>query len=194
ELVRIVAFDHPVSPEDLEQVRDELDRRPEETRDVTVVALGAEQAALDWLTDWNAYRKSTSSPNRMSLVELRTDPKYGKIIAFEPPFADVSIERSGATLVITVNDFVSPSIIARLTQQQSQLEPKIGDWRAMVESIAIDSEYDGSVFKPSVFDIPEEKADFVTGKYETPAPPEQTTVRARMTDMLGGDAYVTETV
>jgi hypothetical protein len=40
KLVKIVPFGHPLSPADLEDVKRELDGRPNESRDVVVVCLG----------------------------------------------------------------------------------------------------------------------------------------------------------
>lgn len=44
-LVKIIPFNHPLTPLDLDSIKDELSRRPEEERDVEVVCLGMELAA-----------------------------------------------------------------------------------------------------------------------------------------------------
>ena len=44
KLVKIVPFNHPVTPLDLEEVKNELKNRPEEERDIVVVGLGREVA------------------------------------------------------------------------------------------------------------------------------------------------------
>ena len=50
-LVKIVPFNHPLSPLELEQVKIALDARPDETRPVLMVCLGVELAAQGWVED-----------------------------------------------------------------------------------------------------------------------------------------------
>ncbi len=86
---------------------------------------------------------------------------------------------------MTVQDFMSPSIIERLKGQEGVLSPQIGDWRAMVDSVMIDPSYDGQTFDIALADIPERKADLVDGNYEFDLPEDSTAVAVRITDMLG---------
>ena len=58
----------------------------------------------------------------------------------------------------------------------------------------IDPAYDGTVFTVGLADIPEKKADLVEGRYELPAPDGETTVAVKITDMLGEEVVVTQTV
>ena len=51
KLVKIVPFNHPVTALDLEEVKKELDARPDEARDVVVVGLGKEIAVEGWLAE-----------------------------------------------------------------------------------------------------------------------------------------------
>ncbi len=64
------------------------------------------------------------------------------------------------------------------------LSPQIDDWRAMVDSVMIDSAYDGQVFNVVLADAPEKKSDLVAGRYLLPSPPAETTVAVKITAML----------
>ncbi len=64
-------------------------------------------------------------------------------------------------------------------------------WRAMVDSVMIDTAYDGQVFNMAFSDVPERKADLVSGRYELPAPSGPTTIAVKITDMLGEEVLVT---
>ncbi len=64
------------------------------------------------------------------------------------------------------------------------------DWRAMVDSVMIDTSYDGKVFNVALSDVPERKTDLVAGRYELPAPDRSTTVAVKITDMLGEEVIV----
>jgi DNA modification methylase len=194
QLVKITPFNHPLSPVDLDTLKQELDGRPDEDRDVLVVCLGIEQAARRWIDDWNALRKGKAGVNRIEVVELRSDPKYGGFLAHQPARATVSIHRKKDTIAVSVDDFISPTIIERLRTQAGVLEPKIDDWRAMVDSVMIDPAFDGQVFNVVLTDVPARKTDFVQARYELPAPKGTTTVAVKITDMLGEEVLVTRTV
>ncbi len=193
-LVKIVPFNHPLSPADLEDLKNELQARKNEERDILMVCLGMERACAAWLEDWNRLRKKGNVPNKIEVVELRTDPKYGKFIAHRPASARVAIKRAKDKLVVEVKDFVSPSILERLESQAGLLKPHIEDWRSMVDSVMIDPAYDGSVFHIALADVPEKKTDLVSGSYELPAPKAKTAVAVKLTDMLGEEVLVVEEV
>ena len=143
-------------------------------------------------------RKQGDTPNKIEVIELRSDPKYGKFIAHKSAEARVNIRRvkakGGAKLVVEVKDFISPSIAERLQNQGGLLAPKIPEWRAMVDSVMIDPAYDGKVFNIALADVPERKQDYVRGSYELSAPSKETTVAVKVTDMLGEDVIVTTVV
>jgi hypothetical protein len=185
QLVKIIPFGHPLSPADLEVIRTELDARPEEDRAITVVCLGKELAADKWLSDWNRLRKKKTDPHHIEVIELRSDPKYGGFLQHEPAQARVAMKRINGKLHIEIEDFVSPGIVARLAQQSGVVQPKIADWRSMVDSVMIDPAYDGVVFNVRLADVPERRADVVEGQYELPEPESGATVAVKITDMLG---------
>jgi DNA modification methylase len=191
-LVKIVPFGHPLTPLDLEELKRELDARPDEDRPITLVCLGMELAAASWIEDWNRLRKGKDAINRLAVIELRTDPKYGKFIKHEPARAKVAFAPKKDTLMVEINDFISPTILERLSQQAGLLKPKIDDWRAMVDCVMIDPAYDGKVFNVALSDVPEKKTDLVAGRYELPAPNGKTTVAVKIIDMLGEEVMVTK--
>ena len=93
---------------------------------------------------------------------------------------------------VEIEDFISPTIIERLGQQAGVVQPKIDDWRAMVDCVMIDTAYGGHVFNAVLADIPEKKTDFVEGKYDLPAPAGETTVAVKIVDMLGEEVLTTQ--
>jgi DNA modification methylase len=198
KLVKIIPFGHPLTPLDLEELKRELDSRPDEDRNVVVVCLGMELAAKAWIYDWNRLRKGKNAVNKIDVIELRTDPKYGKFIKHEPASARVKVTRvrrgDESRIVVEIQDFISPTIVERLREQAGLLSPKIDDWRTMVDCIYIDTAYNGSVLNVALADVPERKTDFVDGKYELPAPADETTVAVKIVDMLGEEVLVTQRV
>ena len=193
-LVKIIPFGHPLTPLDLEELRLELEARPDEDRPFTVVCLGMELAAKAWVEDWNRLRKGKDAVNKIEVIELRTDPKYGKFMQHESAKAKIKISRKKDTISVEIGDFISPTIIERLSQQAGLLKPKIDDWRAMVDCVMIDTAYDGKVFNVALSDVPEKKTDYVQGSYELPAPDGDTTVAVKIIDMLGEEVLVIKSV
>lgn len=194
ELTKIIPFNHPPTLLDLQETHKELENRPEEERNIVAVCLGKELATQEWLEDWNQNRKRTNLPNQIRVIEVRSDPKYGGLFLHKPAEAEVSIQRTPAGILVEILDFMSPTIIERLSRQAGLVAPKVEDWRAMVDSIMIDTAYNGEVFNIVLADIPEKKSDLVSGKYQLPAPEGQTTIAVKITDMLGEEVLVTEQV
>lgn len=189
ELLYIVAFNHPCSPLDLQAVARELEQRPDEQRNVVVVALGRELACEPWLENYNRVRPI----NKIRLIELRTDPKYGKFFEHRPASARVRFEPDGDSVRIAIDDFISPSIVERLSGQEGILTAQIPDWRAMVDSVFIDAAYDGEVFSVTLADIPERRQDLVDGAYRLQRPDgSMRPIAVRITDMLGEEVLVIE--
>ena len=196
KLVKIVPFNHPVTPLDLEEVKSELKDRPDEERDLVVVGLGKEVAVEAWLEEWNKLRKQGDIPNKIEVIELRSDPKYGGFFTHEPAKAKVSFKREKDNVEITIDDFISPTILERLSQQNKGnplFQPQVSNWRSMVDSVMIDSDYDGKVFNITLADVPEKKNDLVDGKYVVEAT-KGVTVAVKVTDMLGEEVLMVREV
>jgi len=56
----------------------DLEARPDEDRNVTVVCLGIELAAQAWLEDWNRLRRGRNAINRIEVIEPRTDERAAR--------------------------------------------------------------------------------------------------------------------
>jgi len=68
-----------------------------------------------------------------------------------------------------------------LLQKLSMFKENVEDWRELVESVMIDWNYDGQVFKPEVTDIPG-KNEMVKGVYSLPK--RTGSIRVKITDLL----------
>mgnify|MGYP000347921227 CR=1 FL=1 len=193
KLVKIVPFNHPLSPLDLDELKKELKSRPDEDRSIVLVCLGMEISAQSWVDDWNKHL-GEGVPNKIEVIELRTDPKYAGFIKHDPATARVSIKRNNKIIQVKIDDFISPTIIKRLDIEESLFKAKITDWRSQVDCVMIDVAYNGSVFNVALSDVPEKKNDLVEGKYELQAPDGETTVAVKIIDMLGEEVLMCENV
>lgn len=186
QLVKIVPLNHPLSPLDCEALRLELKNRPQEERDILLVCLGIEHAARDWIEGHNRQHPI----NRIHVIELRTDRKVGGVIRHEPMSALVRIERDGEGLLVEITDVLSPSILQRLNLQEGLFRAEVTDWRAVVDCILIDTDYQGEVFNVRLADVPERKQDLVQGRYRLPPPADGARVAVKIIDMLGEELLI----
>lgn len=191
-LVKVIPFNHPLSPADLEQLRHELKTRPAEERNILLIALGQEPKAEQWLKDWNRLRKRGDVPNKIEVIELRTDAKYGKFLQHTPCSAEISLERDGDQITLTIDDFTSPSILERLaTASGGLVKAHVKDWRSMVDCVLIDADHDGETFRITMADHPEKKTDLVQGSYTIEAR-KGSTIAIKIIDMLGEELLLTQ--
>jgi len=188
-LVKIIDFNHPLTLLDLQLIQDELKKRPDENRNVTIVCLGKELSTDSYIEDYNKKHPV----NKIEVIELRTDSKYGKFLIHKPAQAKVSIKRKGDKVQVEIKDFISPSIIERLNDGEKLIKVKIPDFRSMIDVVLIDTEYNGKVFNIKHSDVPEKKKDFVLGKYELEVP-KKTTIAVKIIDMLGEEVLITEEI
>ena len=85
--------------------------------------------------------------------------------------------------------------VAAIAPGEQANAPGDGDWRRWVESIDIDTAYDGQVFRGLYADLPSKRRDVVEGSYAIGgAPDEAMTVAVRITDVFGDECLVTRRV
>lgn len=180
-LVKIIDFNHPLTLLDLQLLQDELKKRPDEDRDITIVCLGKEIAVDPWIEEWNKKHPV----NKLKVIELKTDKKYGSFLIHKPAEAKINIERKNSTAIIEIQNFISPTIIERLNIDNKLFKVKIPDFRSMIDCVLFDNNYDGNTFHIVYSDVPEKKNDFIKGKYEIEISKKKTKVAVKVIDMLG---------
>lgn len=189
-LVKIVDFNHPMTLLDLQLIQDELKKRPDEDRDITIVSLGKELAVDPWIDEWNKKHPV----NKIKVIELKTDKKYGNFLIHKPDEAKVKIRRKGDRAIIEIQDFISPIIIERLNIDNKLFKVKIPDFRAMIDSILVDTDYDGKTFHIDYCDVPEKKNDLIKAKYELAISEGKTIIAVKIIDMLGEELIITNKI
>ncbi len=185
-LVKIIDFNHPLTLLDLQLLQDELKKRPDEDRDIVIVCLGKELVVDPWIEEWNKKHPV----NKIKVIELKTDKKYGSFLIHKPAEAKVEIKRKGNKAIIEIKEFISPTIIERLNIDNKLFKVKIPDFRAMIDCVLIDTNFDGNTFHIVYSDAPEKKTDLVKGKYEIEISKEKTKIAVKIIDMLGEEVLI----
>ncbi len=195
-LVKLIDFNHPLTLLDLQLLQDELKKRPKEQRNITIVCLGKELATEPWLEEYNKKHPV----NKVQVIELRTDSKYGKFLIHQPAIADVEIKKENkspqsgmpktAKAVIDIKSFISPTILERLNMDDNLFKVKIPDFRSMIDVVLIDNNYDDKVFNIFFSDVPEKKNDLIAGHYEIEIPSKDSKIAVKIIDMLGEEVLI----
>ncbi|MGC8943895.1 MAG: site-specific DNA-methyltransferase [Caldisericia bacterium] len=188
--VKIIDFNHPLTLLDLQLLQNELKKRPNEDRDITIVCLGKELAVDPWIDEWNKKHPV----NKINVIELKTDKKYGSFLIHKPAEANVKIERKGNKAIIEILDFISPIIIERLNIDSKLFKVKIPDFRSTIDCVLIDTNYDGETFHIVYSDVPEKKNDLIKGKYELEIPEKIVKVALKIVDMLGEEVLIVKEI
>lgn len=103
-------------------------------------------------------------------------------------------------LSITRIDGVSATIEVALHAVRTPSLPIGGDsagavtWPVLVDSVAIDPDYDGEVFRATMADAPLKKRSTVTGRYVVTLPTLPATIAVRVVDITGGERIVIERI
>ncbi len=196
ELVKIIDFNHPLTLLDLQLIKDELGKRPEEDRDIVVICLGRETKVDSWVEEWDKKQphKDARTNKRMRQF-IVFDLKDKNFVSYEPSRAEVEITRAGKDKAkIKITSFISPTIIKRLELEPGLLQKKIPDFRSMIDVVLVNTNYDGEVFKIEFSDVPEKQSDLVKGEYELEITEKPTKVAVKIIDMLGEEVLVTKEV
>ena len=186
ELVKIVPFNHPLSLLDIQLVKTELEKRKDETRNIVLVSLGMEVQVKAELENYNKLRPV----NKMRVIELRTDKKYGSFFVHSAAQAEVEIIKEKGKCKVIVKDFISPTIIKRLNIDSKLFQAQIKDFRSQIDVVLIDTNYNGELFNIIISDVPEKKKDFVKGEYEFDLPNKDSKIAVKVIDMLGEEVLI----
>ena len=181
--VKIAELNKPITKLDAQGIIDELKNRPDEDRDILLIGSGVEMGVELLLAE---RQQLVGSINKIEVKDIQTD---GVIVA-EPAEADVSIDKQGDKVAIKINSYISPTIIKRLDLDRSIFGEHIRDFRAQIDTIMIDTDYDGKTFNVIHSDVPAKKSDFVAGEYELDLPKASKKVAVKITDMLGEETII----
>ena len=181
-LVKIIDLNKPLIPLDIQTIKNELKNRPDETRNITVLCNGSEIGIQEELEKENRQRPI----NKIIVRDIQRDG----VTTYAPAEADVKFQRDGDNVTITIEAYISPTILARMDIDRTIFDEQIDDFRAQIDCVLIDTDYTGEHFKMVESDVPKKKTDFVEGKYTVSLPRPDARVAVKIIDMLGEETVV----
>jgi DNA modification methylase len=143
--------------------------------------------------NWGAIRTTAGR-----LARLDKEGKGGSLAIwqFEPacsPPIDAQVRihvecvQNGA-LEVKVHAYHSPALVDMIAAAGEALS---NEWRPLIQSIAIDPAYDGTVFRPVLVDAPEGREAWVAGEYTLPGVVSAGPVAVQIVDILGVETLIT---
>ena len=183
-LVKIIDLTKPLTPLDIQTIKDELENRPNESRNITVFCYGTNSGIQAELKEENRRR----AVNKIFVRDIGSEG----ITTFEPASAEVNFERDGDSVTVTIADYISPTILARMDIDRTVFDESIDDFRAQIDCVLIDTDYTGGHFNIVVSDVPKKKEDFVEGEYTVSLPRPDARVAVKIIDMLGEETVMAE--
>ena len=176
QLAKIIDLDRPLTRLDIQIIKDEIvNNRSNETRDITVFCNGSELEIIAELD------REKSPINRIIVHDIQQDG----MITNQPAKAEVSITKKNKKAMVNITDYISPSILARMEIDKTLFDEQIGDFRAQIDYVLIDTDFNGESFNIVESDLPEKKTDFIKGEYELSLPHASAKVAVKIVDMLG---------
>ena len=176
-LVKIIDLSKPLTRLDIQNIKDELSNRPDESRDITVFCNGSEldiQAELD-------EENKKSGINKIIVCDIQEEG----IDTYDPAQAEVKFERTEQEITITISEYINPTICARLNKERTVFDEHIEDFRAMIDYVLIDTDYKDEHFRIVHSDIPKTNKDFIEGEYTLPLPHPDARIMIKIVSMLG---------
>ena len=181
QLAKIIDLNKPLTRLDIQIINDEVeDNRVDETRDISVFCNGSELEIIAELA------KVKNPINKITVCDIQQDG----LITNQPAQAEIEIVRKNKKVTVTISDYISPSILARMDIDRTLFDEQIDDFRAQIDCVLIDTDYNGKSFNIAASDLPAKKTDLIKGEYELPLPRTNATVAVKIVDMLGEETVV----
>jgi len=155
---------------------------------VIIICSGAELDVEDFL------KKENKTGVKVSIRNILTDKK--NLIFKKKPEARVKVEGKDKKLTITIEEFHSPILMRKLELENEKLvdkkvRAKVEDFKQIIDSVAIDVDYDGKLFNAEIIDLPSKK-ELIEAKYSHSYEKSgKNTVAIKIVDVLGEEYFET---
>lgn len=155
---------------------------------VIVICSGMELDVRDFI------KKENKTGVEVKIYDILTDTK--DLIFKQYPESKVKVAAKGTKLSVEIQEFYSPLLMRKLELENGKVlkkerEAKVKDFKQIVDSVAIDVDYDGKLFNAEVMDLPEKK-DVIKAKYDWEYPKKgKYTVAVKIIDVLGEEFFET---
>ncbi len=155
---------------------------------VLVICSGMELDVMDFI------KKENKTGVKIEVRDILTDKK--NLIFKKKPEAKFDVKAKDKKLVVELKDFFSPILMRKLEIENEKVlkkdhKAKVGDFKQIIDSVAIDVDYNGKLFNAEVMDLPDKK-EVIKAKYSWEyAKKGKYTVAIKVVDVLGEEYFET---
>jgi len=155
---------------------------------VLIIASGVELDVADFL------KKENKSGIKVEVRDILTDKK--NLIFKKKPEAKIAVKAKDKKLSIELKEFYSPILMRKLELENGKVlrkerQAKVADFKQIIDSVAIDVDYNGKLFNAEVMDLPTKK-ELIKTKYIWEYPKKgKYTVAVKIVDVLGEEYFET---
>lgn len=155
---------------------------------VIVICSGMELDVRDFI------KKENKTGVEVKIYDILTDTK--DLIFKQYPESKVKVATKGTKLSVEIQEFYSPLLMRKLELENGKVlkkerEAKVKDFKQIVDSVAIDVDYDGKLFNAEIMDLPDKK-EVIKTRYEWEYPKKgKYTVAIKIIDVLGEEFFET---
>ncbi len=153
---------------------------------VSVFCSGMELDMLDYL------KKNNATGVDVDVRDILLDKQT--LIFKQKPEAEIVIKAGDKKATVTISDFISPILMRKLEIEnekalKQESRAKVDDYRQVIDSVAIDVDFDGNLFNAEIIDVPV-KNELIKGEYVLEyAKKGKTTVAIKIVDVLGEEYF-----
>lgn len=155
---------------------------------VLIIASGVELDVSDFL------KKENKTGVKVEIRDILTDKK--NLIFKKKPEAKIEVKAKDKKLSVELKEFYSPILMRKLEVENGKMlkkehQAKVGDFKQIIDSVAIDVDYNGNLFNAEIMDLPTKK-ELIKAKYEWEYPKKgKFAVAVKIVDVLGEEYFET---
>jgi adenine-specific DNA-methyltransferase len=118
------------------------------------------------------------------------------LIFKQKPEAEIDVKAGTKKATLTIEDFISPILMRKLDIEnekalKKESRAKVEDYKQIIDSVAIDIDYDGKLFNAEIIDVPA-KNELIEGSYELEYEKAgKNTIAIKIVDVLGEEYFET---
>jgi len=155
---------------------------------VLIFCSGAELDAHDFL------QKENKTGVKVEIRDIQTDKK--NLIFKKKPEAKIVVKAKDKKLSVELKEFYSPILMRKLEIENEKTlkgkdRAKVNDFKQIIDSVAVDVDYNGKLFNAEIMDLPAKK-ELVKASYAWEYPKKgKYTVAVKIVDVLGEEYFET---
>ena len=158
---------------------------------VLIIASGVELDVSDFL------KKENKTGVKVEIRDILTDKK--NLIFKKKPEAKIEAKAKDKKLSVELKEFYSPILMRKLELENGKVlkkdhQAKVADFKQIIDSVAVDVDYNGKLFNAEIIDLPTKK-ELIKAKYNWEYPKKgKYTVAVKIVDVLGEEYFETFSV